>query len=259
MKTISRWASRHVRFAVVLLGISEAGNAATGVLLGVNLPGSRPTGGLLLLMVGLLLLAAFLQQQSAHAAGRSYRASRRWLFGAFITNFLLFVALGGLWAASVPIPTNQPAWGSHRVTARADTLVQPTTPTTRQATNPDYYEDRRPVAATPVIATPAVKNQAVRRIGFVLLFLLGVVISIYSTALACNLACAGNGAAAVVVLLLGSGLFVAGFFMLSRALDKVIKPWRSMTTTERWRVRIRSLLLLLGFFALTTLLGQLTN
>ena len=251
MKKLSRWASRHVRAAIGLLILCEVANAGNGLLLGMNLLDNWQPGHLVLLSIGLVAVAILIQTQPAYRVNQPYWNTRRWLFGAFFTNFLLFMLLGGFWATSVHTPTaGQTAWGIRRVDVQVDTIIPSTS---RSSTNPAYYEERT------VVADSQPPNQPGKRIGFVLLFLLGIVLSGYAVGLACNLACAGNGTAAFLVVLLGTGVFAGGFFFLSRAFDKVVKPWKQTNRPERKRVYIRALLLLLGFWAITLLIGSLTN
>ncbi|WP_097125972.1 hypothetical protein [Spirosoma fluviale] len=251
MKNLSRWASQHSRAAIALLILCEVSNAANGLLLGMNLLESWSAGYLILLILVLAAGALFIQTQSARIARQSYWVSRRWLFGAFMTNYLLFTLLGGFWATNLQQPTfSQTAWGNRRIEVRSDTLVP--SPNLK-ATNPAFYEAPISVQEQPI------KDQTGKRIGFILLFLLGILLSSYAVALACTLACASNGALAFLAGLLGGGIFLGSFLLLSRAFDKVIKPWRLMTRRERGRVYLRSLLLLLGFWVVSALLGGLTR
>lgn len=248
IKKLSRWASRNARTAILLLILCEIGNAVNGLLLGMNLLDDWSEGRLLGLIAGILSGAFFLQSQSARVAGMPYWAGRRWLFGAFMTNFLLFILLGGLWASSVQAPTtSHTAWGSNRINIQSDTLVKPRRV---RATNPNYYEERTTVNNQPV------GNQTGKRIVFVLLFVLGIFLSSFSLGLACSLACAGNGSLAIVVLFAGVGIMLSSFFLLSRAFGSVIKPWRQMNRLERRRTHARALFLMGGFYALLILLGS---
>ncbi|GAB2545422.1 hypothetical protein [Spirosoma aerophilum] len=251
MKNISRWASQHARTAIALLILCETANAANGLLLGMNLLENWSAGYIVLLMLFFLGGALFIQTQSARLANKSYWVIRRWLFGAFMTNCILFTLLGGTWAANVEKSTfTQTALGSRQLVVRSDTIAP--SPNLK-STNPAYYE-------TPVSAKEQpVKDQSGKRLGFVLLFLLGIVLTVYAAGLACSLACAGNGTLAFLVGLMGSGIFYGSFVLLSRAFDKIIKPWKLMTRPERKRVYLRSLLLLLGFWVLSALLGGLVR
>jgi hypothetical protein len=251
MRNISRWASRHTHTAILLLILCEVGNALTGLLLGMNLLNDWPEGGLLLSILVLLAGAFFLQTQSARVDRLRYWAGRKWLFGAFMTNFFLFILLGGLWAFSVHTPTtSHSAWGSRRIEVWSDTLVKPGD---LRSTNPAYYEERAVVNDQPA------GNQTGKRIGFVLLFILGFVLSGYAVGLACSLVCAGNGTLAFLVGLLAVGIIGGSFFLLSRAFGKVIKPWKQMNRLERRRTYARALFLMGGFYVISILLGRILN
>ncbi len=248
MKNISRWASRHVRLASLLLIFCEVLNAINGLLLGMNLLDGLSGGHLLLLAVGLGGGAIFIQTQSAYFAKLPYWTSRVWLFAAFFSNFLLFGILGGLRAQQAQTATTtQTVLGYSRQKSRSDTLVPATE---LRAGNQAYYEEKPP-------AKPA--DQTAKRIGFVLLFLVGLVLTGYALGLACNLTCAGYSGLAFLVGLLGTGIFIGGFFFLSRAFEKVIKPWREMNRLEKRRVRGRTLLLFVVFWAISLLIGNLTR
>lgn len=251
MKNLSRWASQHARTAIFLLILCETGNAANGVLLGMNLLENWQAGYIVILMLGFVAVALAIQTQSARLASQSYWVVRRWLFGAFITNYILFTLLGGFWATNVHQPTfSQTAWSSRQVAVRSDTIAPKPN---LKSTNPAYYEAHAAVQEQPI------NDQTGKRIGFVLLFLLGILLSAYAVGLACSLACSGYSALAFLVGLIGGGIYLSSFFLLSRAFDKIIKPWKVMTRPERKRVYLRSLLLLLGFWVVSALLGRIVR
>lgn len=248
MKHLSRWASRHVGVAVLLIVICEVANAFNGLLLGMNLFEGWRLSSLFLLAFGLVGGAIFLRMQAETSASPlSYRSSRRWLFGAFLSNYLLFSVLGGLLNNSVESPTpNQAVFSGRRVVMRSDTLVQPDR---RATTTDDYYAQRN----------ARQDRQGSRRVGFILLFVLGTVLYLAALVLACNLACANYGAAAALVLVLGLGAHLGGLFFLSRALEKIIKPWRAMERPERRRVNRRFLLIWLGLWVSSYLVALLNS
>lgn len=247
MKNISRWASRHTRTAILLLVVCEILNAVNGILLGANLLEGWPAGGLLLIGLGLLAGVLFIYTRPDEVIYRTYWSSRKWLSGAYMITYLLFMGLGGLWTGQVQTPaTHHTAWGNRRVAVSIDTLVPPEK---RQSVNQDYYTERPPKET----------NQPGKRLGYILLFLAGLVITGYAVALSCSLACAGNGVAAFLVGLLGVGTYAGAFFLLSRAIEKVIKPWKQMNRPERKRVYLRALLMLVGFWGFLVLLGRLTD
>lgn len=239
MKYISRWASRHIGWAVLLIIICEIANAVNGLLLGMNLFEGWPMSVLWALMAGMLTGAGFIQNKPV--AQMPYLVGRWWLFCAFLVNFLLFFVLGGLCAGQAAI-TSQPVWGSSRTVIRSDTLAPIDRP--RSVGTGDYYVERG--AKT--------DGQVGTRIAFVLLFIASIFVAAFASVLACQLLCAGNGLG-VVVFILGMIAPVWGFFFLSLAFERIIKPLKQMSRRDKGRVSLRALLLALGFAAVLTVLS----
>ncbi len=246
MKHLSRWASQHARLAILLIIGCEIVNAVNGLLLGMSLLAAWPTEVLALLMA--VLLAGFMYGQTrlVGMAAVSYWTGRRWLFGAFTVNFLLFMTLGGIWASpGHTLRGSQPVWGSSRIELRSDTLAPVNR--TPSVSNEGYYVEQ----------TAKPNRQTGTRIAFVLLFFAGLFLAGVSASLACQLTCAGYGGYAVIIALVGFVAFGFGFQFLSRAFEKVIRPWRQMSRPERRRVNLRALLLMLGLYAAALLLSRL--
>jgi len=249
MKNLSSWASRHAFLAILIIISCEVLNAFNGLLLGLNLLEGWSLGSLSLLFLVLASGAIFVR--SRFGAGQPYVANRRLIFGAFLGNYLLFGALGGIWAESIQTPdTNRAAFGYRQEVSQSDTLIKPKN--RRSNNQAEYYASRTEREQT--------GNQTGKRILYILLFLAGSFLAGLAAVLACNLACSGYGVGAVLlVLLAGSGIFVGAFLLLSRAFEKVIKPWREMTRREHGRTLLRALYLLLGFSALMILLGTINR
>jgi hypothetical protein len=223
MKHLSHWARRHARIAIPLIVAFEIINAFNGILLGVNLLQGWAAISLLLLGLGLLIGGLWIRSQSANNPGQAYAVGRRWLFGAFLGNVLLFGVLGGLWAEQAQVPTpDRAAWGLRRAIIRSDTTV---TATHGQSA---WERSRTGQKAKP-------QEQTGKRIGFVLLFVLGLALTYVTVGLACGLACAGYGFFAVITLILSLGFSAGGIFFLNRSFQQVIKPMREMDRSERRR------------------------
>lgn len=203
MKTLSQWASRHAPLAIALIILFDVTNALNGFVLGATLLDNVPTAGLLAgvtVLVGWAVAVRWLYYTSAGG----YWFRRRCLFGAFLGNFLLFGLVAGLMT-----PRPQPhdvlasAWGRRIIESRADTLIRPDT--------------LRPVRQLIIAAnTDQTERQTGKRVGFVLLFVLSLVLLYGSVALACSIACSGYGFLATVVYLLGLGFLAGGIFFLGR-------------------------------------------
>lgn len=221
MKVLSRWAKRHAHLAIVFLIGCEVLNAFNGLLLGMNLLENWSFAGLLLLAI--LLGGGAVLVRLQYRTNQPYTTARRWIFGAFLGNFLLFGVLGGLWAERIQSPTaNQVAWGSRRAVMRSDSVVK--TDNLRPFTQANLVNQR--VKAD---------GQTGKRIGYVLLFLLSLVLAYVGAVLACNLVCSGYGVIALLTFLLGLGALAGGIFFLTRAFDGEIVPLREMDKPQRRR------------------------
>ena len=246
MKVLSRWAKRHAHLAIVFLIGCEVLNAFNGLLLGMNLLENWSFAGLLLLAI--LLGGGAVLVRLQYRTNQPYTTARRWIFGAFLGNFLLFGVLGGLWAERIQSPTvNQTAWGNRRAVMRSDTLIKPANVTSSNQAN--YYTSRKERAANPTGT----------RVLFVLLFVAGILLTGLAAGIACNLVCSNYAGAALLVAVAGLGVFGGSFFFLSRAFDKALEPWRETPPPQRRRTWFRALLLMLGFIALWVISGMLAN
>lgn len=76
--------------------------------------------------------------------------------------------------------------------------------------------------------TGQTERQTGKRVGFVLLFVLSLVLLYGSVALACSIACSGYGFLAAVVYLLGLGFLAGGIFFLGRLREKPIRKLRQI-------------------------------
>ena len=251
---ISCWASRHVRLAIFLLISGEIINALDGILLGANLLATWPGGVLLLLTgAGLMVAVGVRRQPVTYPPGREARtyAAGRWqLARAFGSTFLLAILLGGLWGQSATCPApSQAARAARQVRMPADTIIQPRSAT---AVQPATAATTAPIRSY---------DQTGKRIGYVLLFVLGLVLLFFSVGLACDLACSGHGFGALLVLGLGFGFVAGGMFFMGRATDRPLKPMRDLTKPERRRALRRFWLgglVLLGITGLLLLLSSLS-
>ncbi|TAE24020.1 MAG: hypothetical protein EAZ91_21165 [Cytophagales bacterium] len=158
----------------------------------------------------------------------------------------LYAALAGLMNESVGCYSiNNSAFASRRVTVQADTLEQPDRRATTTVTPNDYYAEQ----------AARMDRPESRRAGFALLFLIGVVLGVVATWIAWTLALANYGIAAALVFIVGLGAQIGGIFFVSRAFERVIKPWREMDHTDRRRINRRFLRIWLGLWGVLFLLA----
>ena len=223
MKTLSQWASRHSHIAILLIILGELVNGFNGVLLGANLFGELPPVYLYISMLALIGLTSFvlLYVKRANLTG-IYWVGRRWLFAAFLSNFLLFILLGGLWNQGVQ--TTHPSisvLGSRRSEVVRDTLAP--------------ANSERSVNQLTVQASDPTDQPKAQWGTYILLGILGILVTGFITGLACNIACAGYGFLALLTFFVGLGGYAGAVYFFSRAAQKSPKRRRDMTPDERKR------------------------
>lgn len=246
MKTLSYWASRHVYPAIFLIILGEVANGVNGVLLGATLFGETPLIYLYVCMLILIGLAIHLQlsQRQTPSAPAYYWIGRRWLFVAFLSNFLLFGILGGIWNQRVQThQSTASVFGGRRIVVAGDSLSP--VDSVRKSTQPE------------IRATPSDTPKSPRGL-YIVLGILGIAVAYVVTGLACNIACAGNGFLALLAFYLGLGGLAGSFYYISKAVQKTPKRRQDMTADERKRDSRRFWLpwvILIGIASVLLLVG----
>lgn len=245
MKTLSRWAHRHVALAILLLIGCEVTNGFVGILLGANaLPDHSLSALPILLAVG---VGVGVWIRIGQPSPQPYRQQRLRLFGAFTSTFLLWVLMGGLWGQRVQQPSGEwAAWGSRKIEhSRTDTVGVSAT----AAPNTTY----RQTQTEKKHLKPQQAGQGGKRWKFIVLTLLGFGLAYVAAGVACNLACSGYGFLSVLTVIAGLGALAGGIFFLTRAFEKPIVPMPERSETDQRRLRRRFWLLWIGAIAATGL------
>ncbi|GEM_PF-1439913 len=257
MNGISRWAGRHRRLAITLLIGCEVTNALGGLLLGANTLGDWPTQALALATLSVLTGAVWLRKQAAMSSERQpYVARRWWRAGAFWSNWLLFLLIGGYWGHTVRrSSTDWAAQAGRRIVIRSDTLIKPMDTIRKPVIVRDEegYISSRSQHPNDVSQSEQQKN---KRFGFVMLFLLGIFLTYASAVISCSIACSGYGALAAVTFALGLGFMAGGVYFLGRATERPIVPLREQPPKQQrrtWRRFWLSWLILVGIFSISLL------
>lgn len=242
---LAAYANRHPRFAAGLIIFSELTNAAIGLMLGSALLANQSGPSLSLVLIGLMgVRVAFQRYRSARLfdlpLGERFSFQKNSFAFLFLINFLAYGLAGGISGRAVlhPEPAVSVAgenFRSYAETSQKDTLI---TSSSTKPTRPSVaHSDEKPSAGT--------------KIGYVLLFAVGVFLSFGAAGLACRLACANQGILAVFVILLGLGILAGGVYFLGRALTPDMKRYKDMTKAERKREGRRYFRILLATVGVT--------
>ncbi|GAB4034891.1 hypothetical protein [Spirosoma gilvum] len=248
MKTLSVWASRHTPLAIGLIILGELANGFNAVLLGASLLDNLPLPWLYSSLLAIIGVAASIQMRTKHTDKVApYWVSRRWAFTAFVSNFLLFSLLGGIWVHRVQYSDSPSVvLGSRSIAVVRDSIARPDT-----VQQPGHSTEKAKV-------TPAASNTP-PRIVYILLGIAGLAVAYVLTGLACNILCAGYGFGALLTFYLGLGGLAGSFYYFSKAVQRSPKRRRDMTADERKRDGRRfwlSWLILIGVASAALLLSN---
>lgn len=240
MKTLAYLASRHARLAILLIILFELTNACIGITVGGGLLAELSPLQLLSL-IGVTfgirsLILQFRSNQINHLTSTArFVFQKRIFISLFALNFWLYTLGGAVLSCMIQSPQSTASlYGSMTVVS---TEQQRLSVVKKPGEKSEEKEGHTP-------------NKGLMRLGYIGLFVVGVALGMISALLACNLACAGIGLGAVVVILLGIGILAGGFYFLGRAFDRNMKPFKEMTPEDKKREKRRY-----WRTALVTLLG----
>lgn len=258
MKTInyfSTWATRYPRQAVPLIIILEFFNVAIGITVGSALFQAFPPWVFMILVVGIVFTRVIFKKYAhirlfdltSHAR---FRFQKQVFSVLFCINLCVYTLAGGILGHIVAYPeATSNLYGSMSTVSETSSKDSP-------------LSFREKMYQKSIKRTATREGDAGRRAGYIGLFILGIVLSIFGAYLACGIACSGYGFAAVLVLLLSTGVLAGGIYFLGRVIDKNMKPYKEMTRDERKREKrryLRTLLGTVGGMALLLLISSLTN
>lgn len=245
MKSInstSAWATRHPRQAIPMIVLLEFANATIGIMVGSALLKNFSALVLMGLILGVVAINIILKQY-AHirlvdlVSQARFGFQKQVFFCLFCLNLCTYTVAGGIMGRVVAYPeASSNLYGSLTTTS---TLSE-------SSSDDKKISFREKMRQKAFKRAGAEKGDVGRRIGYIVLFLLGVGLAFLGAMLACNLACLGVGFGAVLVLLLSTGVLAGGFYFLGRGVDKNMKPYKEMTRDERKREGRRYLWTLLG-------------
>jgi hypothetical protein len=257
---LSFWASRHPHQAIPLIIIIEITNILIGIMVGSALLKGGSSGVLMGMIVGLILLQVIIRRYAAlRLVDINSRArfvfQKQTFFYLFCLNLFTYTIAGGILGRMTAHPEGTTALYSS-LSSTSETVNSRTSGETKLSFREKMYQKmaRR--------STNSADGNAGHRVGYFLLFLLGVGLAFLGALLSCNIACSGYGVAAVLVFLLAIGVLAGGFYFFGRGIDQNMKPYKDMTRDERKREGrryLRTLAGTVGAMGLLILIQALTN
>lgn len=224
---LSAWAARHPRQAIPLIFLVEIANIVIGIIIGSTLLMDFSPLALTGLIGGMVLLRWTLNRYARIHVKDLASHARFWFqkqtfFVLFVINLMTAALAGGIAGHSIEYPeatTN--SYGG--MTTVYESSSNGTKSPLREKMRHKYLKSK------------AENSKAWRRVGYIGLFLLGIILAYFGAALGCALICSEMGFLGIMVLLLSTGILAGGFYFLGRGLDKNMKPYKEMTRDERKR------------------------
>jgi hypothetical protein len=257
MKTISIWANKNQKLAITFIVIIELLKGVFGAAIGNDFLPSFSNATIEIWVLAIVFFVSFVQINFEIEAPFLNKIAHRKLrlrsTGIiFLSTFFLSILLGNHFKNSGYSIDNQLV-SYAGVTIKIDSTQQVGTSTffEKVIKAKQFSQNNKPLFSKKT--TDDGTNNTGKRVGFALLFLLSLVLTVLGIYLSCGIACSGYGFWAVLVLLLTLGVHLFGIYFLMRTFSKVMKPWREMTPKER-RKEIGKTIATWGVFNLVSVL-----
>ncbi|RFS18054.1 hypothetical protein [Emticicia sp. C21] len=249
MNRISIWASRNTKKAITFIIIIEFVKSIIGFDIGHNFLPTFSSGFIELAVLGLVFLITFVQAnykyQIQNLNKEAHRQLRLRSTGILFLSSLLLSILAGNHFKELGYSINSPFATNAAVSMSADSVLTTTT-VAKEKKQTAKYKFR--LFANKTADDDPYSN---RRIGYVLLFLLSLVLTYVGLYLTCGILCSGYGVLALLVFITSLGVFSGGLYFLIKAFNKPVKPISTMTGQEKRKER-RKFLLIWGILSLAT-------
>lgn len=246
MKAISIWASHHSKKAITLIVIIELAKNFIGFDIGHNFLPTLSPAFIELAILAIVFLITFVQTTYQHQVLTLSKEAHRWLrlrsTAIIFTSSLFLSILMGNHLKGLGYQINGVISANAAVSMVADSVQQSTTNEIKEKKHQFRLFAKKTADNDPF---------GKRRIGYVLLFVLSLVLTYFGVYLTCSIACSGYGVLAVLALLLTLGVLSGGIYFLFKAFSKKVRPYSSMSKEERKKERKK-------FFILWGVLSALT-
>ena len=236
MKTISIWASKNQYQAITLIVLIEFIKNIIGFSIGNDAFPILSKPFIELGVLAIVLLVSFLQIYYQHEAQSltkeaHYQLRIRSTTFIFFCSFVLSVLLGNHFKGLGYSFHSQTETFAATSTA---TSVDSTTTTVSSSSNKLTTKKKHHLFSKKATTE---SSDTGKRIGYILLFLLSLVLTYGGAFISCSIACSGYGFWAVLTFLLTLGIFSAGVYFLIKAFSKNPTRLADMSKEQRKKER----------------------
>lgn len=155
-----------------------------------------------------------------------------------MSSFLLSV-LSGNHFKNLGYSVNNQLFSYAGVSIKADSVQQPQALTVFEKYIKQKHNLNKKQRLSLQQITENSTNDTGKRVAYVMLFMLSLILTYFGLYLSCSLACGGYGVLAILAFLLTIGIFSGGIYLLMKSFRKVIKPINEMTHEEKKKERKR--------------------
>ena len=235
MNVISIWASQNTKKAIILIIIIEFVKNSIGFDIGHNFLPTFSPAFIELAVLGIVFLITFLQinyKYQAPILSKEVHSQLRLRSTGiiFLSSLFLSILLGNHFKG-LGYSINSVFIANAAVTMPADSVQNVTTEVIKEKKHSLKSKLRLFSKKT---ADGPYGN---KRIGYVLLFLLSLVLTYGGLVLSCSVLCSGYGVLSVLTLLVTVGVFSGGIYFLIKAFSNPVKPLSTMTREEKKKER----------------------
>lgn len=251
---MARWASKNVKLAVTLIVLIEGLKFGIGYYLGKN---AFPLLPKIIIEIAVLSVAVFIyivQKNDGEAAYQLSKAERLSQLQkrntyVFLSTFLLSMLVGN-YQQNLQNPSFDAKLRASEQYSQQQINADSLFNSVEKKQNLGIQKISKKQSDSVQTTDEEPKTDGLRRLGYFLLFVLGIVLSYYIIVWACSLSCSGYAVYAILLSLGGLGVFGAAFYFLLKIFRKGhIKKWREMSKSERRKEWKR--------YGLTTLVSSL--
>lgn len=250
MNLISIWASRNNKKAITFIVIIEFAKSIIGFEIGHNFLPILSPAFIELAVLGLVLLITFVQANYKYQAQTISKEIHRQLrlrsTGILFLSSLFLSILMGNHFRGLGYSINSVFVANAAVSMPADSVQAKASTVTKDKKQASKHKFR--LFAKKTADDDPYSN---RRIGYILLFLLSLVLTYAGLYLTCGVLCSGYGVLALLIFLTSLGVLSGGIYFLVKAFTKPVKPISTMTGDEKKKER-RKFLLIWGILSVAT-------
>ncbi len=243
MKTISIWASKNQKLAIAFIIIIELLRGSIGFAIGNDFLPAFSNATIELSVLLIVFIISFVQINYRHqklelSKEAHYKFRLKNTAIIFFSSFLLAI-LSGNYFKNLAYLVNNQLFSYAGVTIKTDSVQQPQATIVFEKSIKHKHNLNKKQSLSSQQITENSTNDTGKRVAYVMLFLLSLVLTYFGLYLSCSLACGGYGVVAILAFLLTVGIFSGGIYLLMKSFRKVVKPSNEMTHEEKKKERKR--------------------